>query len=84
MKVTTTVDIYNHEIDVQIDLDDIVAAIREDKDSLNAVLQSFSDFIRFWQAIPGDMWLEFNEPQCKIIVEHLGKVCDKLGGRHIA
>ena len=81
MKVSTCVDILNHEIEVDIDLDDIVAAIRENKDSLNAVIGSFSDFIRFWQAIPEDMWLEFNEAQCKIIVEHLGKVCDKLGGR---
>lgn len=84
MKVTTTTNIYDHEIDVEITLEDIVAAIREDKDSLNSVLRSFSDFMTFWKAIPDDIWLEFHESQCKIIVEHLGKVCDKLGGRNIS
>ena len=80
MKVTTTAS-FDGEVDVYIDIDDIVAAIREDtKSGVNGVLRSFSDFIGFWQAVPDDIYAEFNDKQRAIITEHLEKTLAKVKG----
>ena len=87
MKIEKTITItdcfrsYDFEVSVDVDADDICAAIREDtKHGESAVLGSFSDFIRFWQAVPDEIYAGFNDHQRKIIGENLEKTLAKVKG----
>ena len=73
----------SHEFEVAVDVtvDDIRGAIRENpKGGESAVLGSFSDFIRFWQAVPDEIYAGLNDAQRGIITEHLVAVLAKVKG----
>ena len=81
--ITITDDSRSHDFEVFVDVeaDDIRCAIRENpQDGESAVLASFSDFIRFWQAVPDEIYSGFNDKQRKIISENLEKTLAKVLG----
>lgn len=81
--ITITSDYHSQSIEVYIDIDadDIRAAIQETpKDGERAVLGSFSDFIRFWQAVPDEIYAGFNDKQREIISDNIEKVLQKIKG----
>jgi len=71
---------HEFEVSVDIDADDIRCAIQEDKESEQGVLRSFSDFIRYSQAVPDEIYAGFNDQQRKVIGEHLETVLTKVRG----
>lgn len=72
---------HNFEVAVDIDADDIRLATTEDPTGgESAVLRSFSDFIRFFQAVPDEIYQGFNDSQRKVIGENLEKTLAKVRG----
>lgn len=71
---------HQFEVSVDVDTDDISCAIQEDKESEQGVLRSFSDFIRYSQAVSDEIYAGFNDQQRKIIGEHLETVLAKVKG----
>ena len=69
--ITITDCFRSHEFEVSVDVDanDIRCAITEDKESESGVLRSFSDFIRYSQSVPDEIYIGFNDYQRKIIGE---------------
>lgn len=80
--ITICDDFRNHqfEVSVDVDADDIRCAIQEDKESEQGVLRSFSDSIRYSQAVPDEIYAGFNDQQRKVIGEHLETVLAKVKG----
>lgn len=74
---------HQFEVSVDVDADDIRCAIQEDKESEQGVLRSFSDFIRYSQAVPDEIYAGFNDHQRKIIGEHLEAVLAKIKGNSV-
>ena len=87
MKVTKYIqicdDFRNHqfEVSVDIDLEDIRCAIQEDKESESEVLRSFSDFFRFSQAVPDEIYTGFNDKQREVISGHLSSLLSKISSK---
>ncbi|HBA70728.1 MAG TPA: hypothetical protein DCZ63_00540 [Geobacter sp.] len=69
---------HEFEVSVDVDLDDIRCAIREDKESEPRVLQSFSDFIRFSQSVPDEIYAGFNDHMRKVIGDHFETILAKI------
>ena len=83
--ITICDDFRNHqfEVSVDVDADDIRCAITEDKESEQGVLRSFSDFIRYSQSVPDEIYAGFNDQQRKVIGEHLETVLAKVKGNSV-
>lgn len=69
---------HSFEVSVDVDADDIRCAITEDKDSESGVLRSLSDFIRYSQSIPDEIYIGLNDQQRKIISEHFESLLSKI------
>lgn len=87
MKVYKDIEFYTDggrntvEVAFLIDTDDIVASIEDDpKGGEQAVLRSFADFIKFFNAVPDEIYAGFNAHQRKVIGDHLETVLSKLKG----
>ncbi|MFZ4856157.1 MAG: hypothetical protein ACOYL3_07145 [Desulfuromonadaceae bacterium] len=90
MKVYKEIEFYTDggrstcEVAFYLDADDVRLAIEDNpKDGEQAVLRSFSDFIRFFNAVPDDIYSGFNEHQRKIIGDNLGSVLAKVKGNSV-
>lgn len=66
MRITKLVDM-KAEVDVDISVDDIAAAISEDPNSLNAVLRGLNNSASFMKAIPNSLIAEMNVQQRNVI-----------------
>ena len=64
---------YDAEVEVDISLEDIVTAIREDTDSLENVLRGLNNTLNFIKAIPDSLIADFNDGQRKVVREYLSK-----------
>ena len=90
MKVYKEIEIYvdgcsnKCEVGFHIDADDCRLALEDNpKDGEHAVLRSFSDFIRFFNAVPEEIYTGFNDHQRKIIGENLETVLAKVKGNSV-
>lgn len=90
MKVYKEIEFYTDggrntvEVAFYIEADDIVASIEDNpKDGEQAVLRSFADFIKFFNAVPDEIYAGFNEHQRKVIGEHLETVLAKVKGNSV-
>lgn len=83
--ITICDDFRNHEFEVSVDVDadDIRCAIQEDKESEQGVLRSFSDFIRYSQAVPDEIYAGFNAEMRKYIGGHLETALAKVKGNSV-
>lgn len=90
MKVYKEVEIYvdgcsnQCEVGFHLDADDCRLALEDNpKDGEQAVLRSFSDFIRFFNAVPDDIYTGFNDKQREVIGGHLEAVMAKIKGNSV-
>jgi hypothetical protein len=87
MKVYKEIEFYTDggrstcEVAFYLDADDVRMAIEDNpKDGEQAVLRSFADFIKFFNAVPDEIYVGFNEHQRKVIGVHLETVLAKVKG----
>ena len=71
MKITTLVSIDDQEIEVNVSMEDILTAIKEDPGSARNVLEGVNNFAQFFKAIPDEMIEDMTGPQRKLISEFL-------------
>lgn len=90
MKVYKEIEFYTDggrstcEVAFYLDADDVRLAIEDNpKDGEQAVLRSFADFIRFFQAVPDEVYAGFNDSQRKIIGENFETLLAKVKGNSV-
>ena len=77
MKVRQWVE-FSQEVDVEVSVDDIVSSIIEGDESLFAVIRSFSNFIRFIESVPHEMFDKITQEQRNVIVPRLRQLIQRL------
>ena len=77
MKVRQMVE-FSQEVDVEVGVEDIVAAIIEGDESLGDVLRSFSNFVMFAESIPDSIIGEFNDMHRSVITSKLTAIINRI------
>ncbi len=77
MKITKFVDTHV-EVEIEIDVDDIVAAITDTSDALNPTLRAIQYFHRFMEAATDETIKAFTPEQRQIIREFFEKLAARF------